>query len=360
MRSSCSASALRSMPDLRAGRSRPRVKPSNRSWTSSRRVQQRRDGPSRHADSRAATRAASPSPPSRRLRGGSRAPRAGSPRTGASSSPERTPWPNVVRRCATFGEQRERGEVALDDFLRCRAAGPSRRRLRRYAIAPRYVCPIDAAASGSQSNSANTFSISVPSSASSTGRTSSTGCRRDPVLQRRELAAHLGREEVDAGRCDLPELDVDAAGLLEDAPERAHPLRRAHASARRPLERNGPNPSRRARRSNSRYRRSTAIRRLNARGSGGARTTSPACSPDRERAGPRQQVERDGDGHRRGDADRERVQDEVLSAPVPIREVQRKKDAAIPNRRCRRRAPCPSRAGCRAAAATRRSRAPRR
>ena len=43
--------------------------------------------------------------------------------------------------------------------------------------------------------------------------------RRDPVLQLRELATHLGREEVDAGRCDLPELDVDATGFFEDAPD---------------------------------------------------------------------------------------------------------------------------------------------
>ena len=39
----------------------------------------------------------------------------------------------------------------------------------------RYVCPIEAAASGSQSNSAKTSSTRTPSSASSTGRISSTG-----------------------------------------------------------------------------------------------------------------------------------------------------------------------------------------
>ena len=66
------------------------------------------------------------------------------------------------------GEERERGEVAL----RSRPAMPGRCTFTTTASPvrsrARYVWPIDAAASGSQSNSANTRSTLSPSSASST------------------------------------------------------------------------------------------------------------------------------------------------------------------------------------------------
>ena len=41
------------------------------------------------------------------------------------------------------------------------------------------------------------------------------GLRRHPVLQLGQLGAHVGRQQVDTGRGDLAELDVDPAGLLE-------------------------------------------------------------------------------------------------------------------------------------------------
>ena len=75
----------------------------------------------RHPNARARAEQQSPSLPSRRPRAGSRAPRADSAANWSSTSPERRPCPNTVRRCATFASERERGEIALDHFLDARA-----------------------------------------------------------------------------------------------------------------------------------------------------------------------------------------------------------------------------------------------
>ena len=87
----------------------------------------------------------------------------------------------------------------------------------------RWVWPIDAAASGSQSNSAKTSSTVAPSSASSTAAMRSRGSGGTRFCSVASSSHTSAGQQVDAGGGDLAELDVDAAGLLEH-PAQAHRL----------------------------------------------------------------------------------------------------------------------------------------
>ncbi len=98
---------------------------------------------------------------------------------------------------------------------------------------------------------------------------------RHPVLQRRQLGAHVARQQVDAGRGDLAELDVDPAGLLEHAAQ-AHRLALEVGGSARTATARSPRAGRGGRAPGSGGTR--AMRRRTARSGRGA-TTSPARSP---------------------------------------------------------------------------------
>ena len=83
----------------------------------------------------------------------------------------------------------------------------------------RWVWPIDAAASGSQSNSANSDSRSGAELGLEHLGDALAWLGRHALLETGQLVAHVAGQEVDARRGDLAELDVDAAGLLEHAPQ---------------------------------------------------------------------------------------------------------------------------------------------
>ena len=257
----------------------------------------------------------------------------------ATMSPVRTPRPNGVRRCASSPR---RASAARSRSIV--ASMPGRWTLTTtcspLCSRARCVWPIEAAASGSQSNSANTASMS-PSSATSTAATASRGLRRHPVLQRRQLGAHLGRQEVDAGGGDLAELDVHAARLLEHAPQAAPPG--SPGRVRAPDR--GPKPSRRARRDELPV--AAEDGHSPAHGADGAgRHDEPGALADRQRAGTGEQVEADGGGHRGRDADRHEVEQQPVGAPVPAVDTERDDDRDAPPERAgeQRRAPPPARA----------------
>ena len=211
-RSSWSASAAAvDARRVEAARRRDTVNPSKRSWTSTRRVHSWRCSFG-HAHGRS-RRAAPPSRSSRRPRGGSRARPADPSANWASISPERTPRPNGVRRWARSASSASAARsrsIVTSMPGRCTLTTTSS----PVRSTGRWVWPIDAAASGSHSNSAKTASI-VAELGLEHGGDALAGLGRHPVLQRGQLLAHVGRQEVDAGRGDLAELDVDAAGLLE-------------------------------------------------------------------------------------------------------------------------------------------------
>ena len=87
------------------------------------------------------------------------------------------------------------------------------------ASTARCTWPIDAAASGSQSNDANTSSTGRPSSSSTTPRIPSADLRGDARLQLGELLDQRRGEEVAARRRDLAELHEHPAALLERRPQ---------------------------------------------------------------------------------------------------------------------------------------------
>ena len=224
------------------------------------------------------------------------------------------------------GEQRQRGEVALDDVVDAgpldlhddALAGAQPRAGRSGRSTPRRAAP-----SRTRRTPRRRGRRARPRAP---GAIASTGSGGDPVLQLGELVADLGRQEVDARRGDLPELDVDAAGLLEHAPEPDADRRRSRRSAGRPTER--PEALRRG-------------RAAPARGSGGAprsaaarRAAAGARRPARRAR--RSRASRAGPGGRAPPRRPsspgcrcERVDDEPVGAPVPVGEAQRDEQRAM-------------------------------
>ena len=99
------------------------------------------------------------------------------------------------------------------------------------------------------------------------------------LLETGELGADVAGQEVDASRGDLAELDVDAAGRLEHAPQ-PHRLG-VDASARRApsFDMSGPKPSRRGERGRARGSGAGRAMRLRTARRGRVATTRPARSP---------------------------------------------------------------------------------
>ena len=271
-----------------------------------------------------------PSPPSRRPRAGSRARRAGSARTGRASRPSARPGRSCVRRWATSASSDKRREVALHHV---RDAGPLD--LDDDGLAR------SAAARGRSDRS--TPPRAAPSRTRRTparrrrrarlrarARIRSTRLGRNPVLQLRELVADLGGQQVDARRRDLTELDVDAAGRLEHAPQ-PHAVGivvRSLGAGVRDEER----PEALA--SGEAHELAVAAERRSCAGCTRAqrarRDDETRALADRQRAGPGEQVERDRDGHRGGDPDRDDVEHEAVGAPVPVGQAQRQERRGPP------------------------------
>ena len=236
------------------------------------------------------------------------------------------------------GEQRERGEVALHRRV---DAGPLD--LDDDALAGAQPGPVGLADRGRGERLPVELGEDVvdvaPSSASSTGRDALARLRRHPVLQLGQLGADVGRQEVDAGRGDLAELDVDAARLLEHPPqpdrlavverstrldaceERPEALAPGEADELAVAAEHGDAPAA-PRASGAARRRGRRARRW------------PAT-----RAG--EQVEGDRDRHRGRDADGDEVHDEAVGAPVPVVEPERDDDRRCPSRARRRRSAVP-------------------
>ena len=153
---------------------------------------------------------------------------------------------------------------------------------------------------------------------------------RHAVLQLGQLVAELGRQEVDAGGGDLAELDVHPAGLLEHPPqahagrvdralgplrgrqERAEALLAAEPDELAVAAQHGDPPAHRAERA--------------------GRDDEAGPLADGQRAGPGEQVEGDGGGHRRRDADGHEVDDESVGAPVPAVQPEGDEQRPCPSR----------------------------
>ena len=248
-----------------------------------------------------ASRRASPSPPSRRPRGGSRARRAGCGRTGRGSRP-----PERSDRTACAAARRRRGGRAprgrAPSRRRCRAAGSSPRRPRPSAVGPGRSGRSRRRRAAPSRSSAKTSLISPPSSASSTGRMPSTGSGATRFCSLAQLLAHVGRQ---AGR--LASRRSDRASRRRRRPPRGRdggaPLR-ARPCARRAARPTATGRSLRVARgaTSSLYRRHTATRRLTAR-MRARRHDETGALANRQRSGPGEQVERHRDRHRRRDAD---------------------------------------------------------
>ena len=248
-----------------------------------------------------------------------------------SISPDRRPWPNGVRRCADAREERQRREVALDHRPGCpgrctftttaspvaaargtsgrwtrRRAAPSRTRRRPPPPRRRARPPTPAGSDRS--------ARPRPGSGGRPARRTSRG------------------HEVDAGRGDLAELDVHAAGFLEHAPE-AHADGSAERSARPPADEIGPNPSRRASRTSSRYRRSTETIRDAQPASGRGAVTSPARSPIASEPGRASRSSATAAAIVAGMPIASIWTDEPVGAPVPVVQARGRANAAPPQPR---------------------------
>ena len=175
------------------------------------------------------------------------------------------------------------------------------------------------------------------------GASRSTGTGATRFCSCARSATDLGREEVDAGRGDLAELDVDAAGLFEDAPQ-PHPAPSTVPIGPWPARQERPESFAAGEAQQLAVARSTAMRRRIACTGRGA-TTRPARSPMRERPGRASRSSVDRDGHRGRDRRSRACGARVLGAPVPVREVRARGVPRSPNRRHPRRAPAPIRAG---------------
>ena len=155
------------------------------------------------------------------------------------------------------------------------------------------------------------------------------GRGRDAILQRRELGADLGRQEVDASRRDLTELDVHTAGFLEHTTD-------AHARAVERLAGAAPAGEERSETLAPGEVQQLAVaaqhRDPSLHGAHRTGRDDQACVfADRERTGTREQVERHGNRHGGGDPDGEGVEDEILLTPLPVREVEREQRSEAPS-----------------------------
>ena len=237
--------------------------------------------------------------------------------------------PLTERRAALrdVGEQRERGEVALDHVV---DAGPLDLHDDRLAGAQAGAVRLADRRRGER--------LPVELGEHLVDRAAELGLEarpdlldrlgRDPVLQRRELVAHLGRDEVDAGRRDLAELHVDAAGLLEHAPQaHADGIRRCARRCRRGgEERAEPLAARQAHQlAVAAQHRDPRLHRPHRAG----RDDEPGALADGQRARAGEQVERDRHRHRRGDPDGDHAQRGARRRPSPSRRRPNARNAAM-------------------------------
>ena len=139
----------------------------------------------------------------------------------------------------------------------------------------------------------------------------------DTVLETRELGAHFGRKQVDACRRDLPDLDIDAARILEQAPE-PNPER---------IERAVGSTGERPESLTPREPRELAVPEEHdhafVQGAQRPRRSDEACLlAERQRARTREQVERHRGRHRGRNGDRQEMDDEPVRAPIPMRQAE--------------------------------------
>ena len=216
----------------------------------------------------------------RRPRAGSRARRAGSARTGRAPHPSERPGRSW---CAAARRRRAATSAARSRSITSSMSGPldlHDDRLARLQAGRRRSDRSTRRRAAPSRTRRRPCSTAAPSSASRTGRIRSAGSGADPVLQQRELVAHLRREEIDSRRRDLTELDVDAAGRSSRTRRRRTPSDLSIRSARR-VRADEADRSPRAERgaTSSRYRRMTLDAPARSRAGVEAPTTRPARSP---------------------------------------------------------------------------------
>ena len=266
----------------------------------------------------------------------------------ASSSPDRTPLAERRPPLGEVGEQGEGGEVAFhrrldpraldlhDDGLAGAQPGPMGLPDRRC----RQRLPVELGEHG--------VDVVAQLGAEHAGdRLARLG--RHPVLQLRQLGAHVARQQVDACRGDLTELDVDPACLLEDAAQPNTVARRGPVCVARPSPTEALAPG-------EADQLSVAQEHLDAAADRPQRSRGddqPGALADRQRAGTSEQVEGDRRGHRRRDPDGHEVHQQTVGTPVPAVHAEGDGDGDAPAQRRRRARPSPSRDACPAAAATR-------
>ena len=161
-----------------------------------------------------------------------------------------------------------------------------------------------------------------------------------PVLQSCELGAHLGWQEIDPRGRDLTELDVDATCFLEHAPEpHSDGVDRTIDAVARRRQRPEPfsagDPRELAVPAEHRDARPDDAKRSR-------RRDEPGPLTDRERARTGEQVERDRGGHGRRDSDREHVHEEAVGAPFPMREPKGEEGRRAPTEHSRKQCGRPS------------------
>ena len=124
------------------------------------------------------------------------------------------PWPNVGPVLGHVSEQRQGGEVALDDLLDARTLHLDDHRLARVQSGD-----VGLADRGRGERLPVELLEDVLDVVTQLGLEHRSDLldrlRLDSVLEPGQLGADLGREQIDACRRDLTELHVDAAGLLE-------------------------------------------------------------------------------------------------------------------------------------------------
>ena len=277
-----------------------------------------------------------PSRPWRRPRGGSRA-RPEDPRRIAPASP---PSAHPDRRSSAVGRGRPTAPAPPGrgpSSPRWRAAAPSRRPPRPCGAAPRRSgrsTPRRAAPNRTRRTPRRRPRPARPRAPGGCVRRRG----RHAVLQLGQLVADLTRDEIDARGGDLAELDVDATGVLEDAPQAdAHrvggPLDRSAALMK------GPNP-----RAAQPHQLSIPPQHGDAAPQGAQRPgrhdqPGPLTEGQGARAG--QQVEHDGCRHRRRDANGQQVDEQLVGAPLPVVHPEGDDDGGAPadHSREQRRAP---------------------
>ena len=139
----------------------------------------------------------------------------------ANSSISSLAWYSAAheaRASSVLADLLQHAEVAFDRVGDARGAAPSRPRLRPSRRRPRYTWPIDAAASGSQSNSVNTDSTGPPSSSTSSCSMPARSAGGTWSCSSAELVDHRRGQQVGPSRQHLAELHEHAPGILERPP----------------------------------------------------------------------------------------------------------------------------------------------